>query len=134
MTVIAQGHTRERPGLRANLRRQGACALVLDARAAAAFDNAKAGGDSLAQLGDMGDDADGAAALAQLVEHVEHLVERVLVERAEALVDEQRLQAAAAGLGGDDVGEPEREREAGEEGLAAGERGGRTLLAGPAID
>ena len=100
---------------------------MLDARAAAALDDAQAGGDALAQLGDVGDDADGAAALAQAVEHVEHLVERALVERAEALVDEQRLQAAAARLGGDDVGEAEREREAGEERLAAGQRGGRAL-------
>ena len=42
---------------------------------------------------------DGPAALAQLVQHAHDLVEGVLVEAAEALVDEQRLQQGAARLG-----------------------------------
>ena len=92
-------------------RERGAVAAALDAQLHR---------HALAQLGDVADDPDRAAALAQAVEDVEDLVERALVvERAEALVDEERVEARAAGLGGDDVGEAEREREAGHEGLPA---------------
>ncbi len=79
-------------------------------------------GDASPQLGDVAHEADDAPALAQAVEDVHHLVEGVLVERAEALVDEQRLDARAARLGLHDVGQSQGERERGEERLAAGER------------
>jgi DHA2 family methylenomycin A resistance protein-like MFS transporter len=91
------------------------------------------GGDALAELRDVADDADDPAALAQPVEHVHHLVERVGVEAAETLVDEQRLEACAAGLRAHDVGEPQREREAGEERLAPGQGGGVPIDARPAV-
>ena len=53
----------------------------------------------------MADDADRSTALAQPVEHGHHLVEAVVVEGAEALVDEEGLQVEAAGLLADRVGE-----------------------------
>ena len=68
------------------------------------------GRDPAAQLGDVADDADRAATGAQPVEAVHHVVERVGVEGAEALVDEQRVDLGAAGLVGDHVGQAERER------------------------
>jgi len=43
----------------------------------------------------MADDADAAVALAQGVEHVEDLVEGLVVEAAEALVDEEGLTGSA---------------------------------------
>lgn len=59
----------------------------------------------------MADDADAAVALAQRVEDVENLVERLLVEAAEALVDEERVEPYASRLLRDDVGEAEGEGE-----------------------
>ena len=58
---------------------------------------------------------------AQPAELGEHRVERVRVERAEALVDEQRAQVDPAGLGGDDVRHAEREAQRHVERLAAGQ-------------
>ena len=81
-------------------------------------------GDAGAQLGHVADDADGAAALAQPVEHGQHLLEAVVVEAAEALVDEQRAEVEAAGLLAHGVGQPEGQGQRGHEGLAAGQRGG----------
>jgi len=91
------------------------------------------GGDPLTELGDVADDADDAPALAEPVEDVHHLVESVGIEAAEPFVDEQGLQARAPGLGADDVREAEREREAGQEGLAAGQRRGVPVNSRPAI-
>jgi DHA2 family methylenomycin A resistance protein-like MFS transporter len=90
-------------------------------------------GDPLAELGDVADDADDAASLAQPVEDVHHLVEGVRVEAAEPLVDEQGLEARAPRLGTDHVGQAEREREAGQEGLAPGQRRGVPIDARPAV-
>ena len=59
------------------------------------------------------------------VEHGHDGVEGVCVERAEALVDEERVDPHAAGLGGDHVGEAQGEGEGGDEALPAGERLGR---------
>ena len=56
------------------------------------------------------------------VELAEHAVQGVGVQRAEALVDEQRVQRDAAGLAGDDVGQPERQAQRDVEGLPARER------------
>ena len=61
--------------------------------------------DAGAQVGDVADDAHGAAALAQPVEHGEHLLEAVVVEAAEALVDEQRAEVEPAGLLAHGVGQ-----------------------------
>ena len=81
----------------------------------------------------MRHDPDDAAALPQPVEDVHDLVEGVLVESPEALVDEQRADAGAAGFGGDDIGESQGQRERGQERLAAGQRRGVTVLPGPAV-
>ena len=53
----------------------------------------------------MGDDADGAPAGAQMVDLGHHHLEGVGIQGAEALVDEEGLQAHAPGLGRDDVGQ-----------------------------
>ena len=98
-----------------------------------AFADADLGGDALPELGDVADDADHAAAFPQAVEHAHHLFEGVLVQAAEALVDEQRLDPGAARLGGDHVGQAEGEGQAGQERLAAGERAGVAVHAGPAV-
>ena len=45
--------------------------------------------DAPPQVGNMADDADAAVALPQGVEDVEYLVEGLVVEAAEALVDEE---------------------------------------------
>jgi hypothetical protein len=84
--------------------------------------HADLGGDALPQLGDVADDADHAPALAQPVEHRHHLLQRFLIQAAEPLVDEQRLDPGSPGLGGDHVGEAERQGQAGQERLAAGQR------------
>ena len=55
----------------------------------------------------MADHADRAAARAEPVEPVHHVIEGVGVQRAESLVDEERLDLGAAGLLRDDVGEAE---------------------------
>ena len=91
-------------------------------------------GDAGAQVGDVADDADRAPALAQRVEDGEDLLEAVVVEAAEALVDEERREVEAAGLLPDGVGEAEGEGEGGHEGLAAGQ--GRRLAApaGPLVE
>src|SRR4051794_11854452 len=82
----------------------------------------------------MADDADDTAAVTKSVELGHDVVERFVVEGAEPLVDEEGLQPSPAGLLGDDVRETERQRERGEETLAAGQRRGRTSLAGPPVD
>ena len=64
-------------------------------------------GDLVAQLGHVGDDADGAPAGAQVVDLGHDRLEGVGVQGAEALVDEEGLQAHAPGLGRDDVGQGE---------------------------
>src|SRR5205814_4957730 len=56
------------------------------------------GGDALPELDDMADDADHAAALAQAVKHGHHLFQGVLVQAAEALIDEQWLDPGSARL------------------------------------
>jgi hypothetical protein len=47
--------------------------------------------DPASQIGDMADDPHAAVAFAQGVEDVEDLVEGLVVEAAEALVDEERV-------------------------------------------
>jgi len=82
----------------------------------------------------VADDAHGAATATQLVEHGHHRVESLRVEGAEALVDEERVQLHAAALGGDDVGQPERQGERGHEALAAGQRLGGPAGAGVLVE
>ena len=82
----------------------------------------------------MADHADGSTALAQPVEHGEHLLEAVVVEAAEALVDEQRAEVEPAGLLADGIGQAERQRQGGHERLPAGQRGGVADPTGPLVE
>src|SRR5512133_1948667 len=81
------------------------------------------GRDSPAELRDVGDDADHAPLAAERFEHADGLVERLVVERAKALVHEEGVEPPSAAAPEDDVGEAERQREAREEALAPGEGG-----------
>src|SRR5262249_56903305 len=78
----------------------------------------------LRELADMGDHADHTVGVAQALERIYDDVQRLGVERAEALVDEHRLQPRADSLTGD-VGdaaaEGDGEAEGSEERLAAGQ-------------
>ena len=96
-------------------------------RTRAALHDLQLGVDPAPQIGDMADDAHAAVAFAQGVQDVQHLVEGLVVEAAEALVDEEGVEPDAARLVGDDVRETEREGERGEEGLAAREGRGVAL-------
>ena len=90
-------------------------------------------GDAGLHLGDVADDADDPTAVAEAVEGVHHVVERVGVERAEALVDEEGVEVRATGLLGDDVGQPEGQRQRHHEGLAARQGGRVAGLARPVV-
>ena len=91
------------------------------------------GGNPLPELGDVADDAHHPATLAQPVEHGHHLFEGVLVQGAESLIHEERLHPGPGGLRRDDVGEAQREREAGQERLAARQCRGVPVLASPRV-
>ena len=91
------------------------------------------GRDPVAHLGDVADHADDATAVAQGVEGVHHVVEGVGVERAEALVDEQRVERGAADLVHDHVGQAQRQRERHHERLAARQRRRVAALARPVV-
>src|SRR3984957_7399529 len=99
--------------------------------AVAALGHVDLSGNALAEFGDVADDAHDPAARPQAVEDVHPLVEGLLVQGAESLVDEERLHRGAGRLGGDHVGQAEREGEAGQERLAAGGGGGGPVNAGP---
>ena len=88
----------------------------------------------LTQLADVADDAHAASTLAQAVEHAHHLLEALVVERAEALVDEQRLEVEPAGLGADGVAETEGQGQRRHERLATGEGGGLAARTRPGVD
>ena len=90
--------------------------------------------DAGAQLGDVADHAHGAATLAQVVEDRHHLLEALVVEGAEALVDEEGLQVEATGLLADGIGQPQRQGQGGHERLAAGQRGRGPRLTGPQVE
>ena len=77
----------------------------------------------------MGDDADEAAAFLEVHESFYGEVEGFGVESAEAFVDEDGVEADAAGVVGDDVGEAKRKGEGGEEGFAAREGRHRACVA-----
>src|SRR3954451_4446774 len=66
------------------------CQHPLDGRGGGALGDLEAHGNALGQLPHVGDDADGAAAGAEVLDGAGHDVERVGVERAEPLVEEQR--------------------------------------------
>ena len=114
--------------------RRPALAVRTDGAAAGALVDDDLAGDAGAQVGDVADDPDGPSALAQGVEHGEHLLEALVVEAAEALVDEQRAQVEAAGLLAHRVGQPEGQGERGHERLAAGQGGGLAGPAGPLVE
>ena len=82
----------------------------------------EAGFDLFAQIGDVGDDADETPARLQPDEGVDGGRQVVGVERAEALVDEHRVELDAALVALHDLGEAERQRERGLERLAARQR------------
>ena len=69
----------------------------------------------------MGYDADEPVALGELTQRAHGLPERFLVERAEALIYEERVHLHAAGARLDLLRKPERERERGKKRFAAGE-------------
>ena len=77
--------------------------------------------DLVAQLADVRDDADQTAARLEAHQRRQRGREVVGVERAEPLVDEDRVELHAALVGLHDVGEPERQRQRRLEGLSAGE-------------
>src|SRR5712692_8445006 len=129
-TVRLVGHAPSPFGISKVLGGMGADGQVAAGLALADLD---LGRDALPELGYVADDAHHPASLAQAVEHGHHLLEGVLVEAAEALVDEQRLDPGAAGLGGDHVGEAEGQGQAGQERLAAGQRAGVAVHPGPAV-
>src|SRR3954452_14396058 len=58
-------------------------------------------GDPRAELLDVADHPDGAATAAQLVQDGHHRVERLRIQRPEALVDEERVDPHATALRGD---------------------------------
>src|ERR1700733_7868728 len=78
--------------------------------AGAALVHADLGRDALLQLGDMGDDADHPASRPQAVENGHRLVQGLLVQAAEALVDEQRLDPGPARPRGDNARQAEGHR------------------------
>src|SRR5690606_20775245 len=90
--------------------------------------------DPLAELGDVGDDADEPTSGLKLEQGLHREVEGLGIEAAEALIDEDGLEVDASGVALDHVGQPERERERGDEPLAAAQRGDRTPLAGVMIE
>ena len=71
------------------------------------------------ELLDVGDDADQPALLPEDLQAVHDVVERVMIQRAEAFVEEQRVDAGVAGH----VGEPQGKGQTDNEGFAAGEVG-----------
>ena len=80
---------------------------------------------------DVGDHADHAPARRHGAQRLDRGVEIVAVQGAESLVQEQRFQPAAAAR--HHLDHAEREREGGDELLAAGEAGGRPRLSGIAV-
>ena len=91
-------------------------------------------GDPAAQVGDVAHDADRAPARPQPVEHGQHLFQAVVVEAAEALVDEQGAEVETTGLLAHGVGQTERQGQRGHERLTAGEGRGVTHPPGPLVE
>ena len=69
----------------------------------------------------MADHADDFAAGVERIQRVQRGIERFAVERTEAFIEEQRVDARFMA---DQVGERQRQREADEEAFATGERAG----------
>ena len=82
----------------------------------------------------MADQSHGPSALAQAVEGGHRCLQGVAVQRAEPLVDEQRVQAHSAGPARDHFSQAQRERERGLELLPAGQRLGRSRLTGVGVE
>ena len=71
----------------------------------------------------MGDDADVTTA-GDASQHIHHIVQELIGQRAEPLIDEQRIHRDPAVLGLDDIGKRQRQCQRDEEGFAAGQRAG----------
>ena len=71
--------------------------------------------------------------LSQGVKDGHHLFEAVLIQRAETLVDEQRLQVETTGLGPHGVAQSQRQRQRGHERLTSRQRGRLARLPGPGV-
>ena len=78
--------------------------------------------DALVQLVHVGDDAHQPVPFGELSQHVQRLVQHPVREGTEALVDKQGFHLPAARMVLYHVGEPQRQGQGGEEGLAARER------------
>ena len=68
---------------------------------------------------DVAYDTDRAILTHQVTKGVEGDIEGLVVEVAESLIDEDRVEFDPAGLSLDDIGKPERQRQRGEEPLPA---------------
>ena len=65
--------------------------------------------DALFEFTDVGDDADQTSSLPEFHEYLQSLVQCFRVQRAKALVDEQRFQTQSSSMVLDDIREPESE-------------------------
>src|SRR5690606_39324408 len=79
-------------------------------------------GDMATQLLDVRTNAERTAQRAKVEKGAHREVERLGIEAAETLVDEQGFQPDPAGMGGHDIGQAQRQGERGEEAFPAGER------------
>ena len=77
--------------------------------------------DAILQGGDMGDDAHQPVAFGQAGEHPDGLLQRFLIQRAEALIEEEGVQPDAACGALDFIGKAQGQRQRGLEALAAGQ-------------
>ena len=77
--------------------------------------------DAVLQGGDMGDDAHQSVAFGQAGEHPDGLFQRFLIQRAEALIEEEGVQPDAACGALDFIGKAQGQRQRGLEALAAGQ-------------
>ena len=87
--------------------------------------------DAVLQGGDMGDDAHQPVALGQAGEHPDGLLQRFLIQRAEALIEEEGVQPDAACGALDFIRKTQGQRQRGLEALAAGE--GLDIAAGAVV-
>ena len=91
-------------------------------------------GQAVLQGFDVGDDADELIAPGQTGQRIHGLFQAVRVQRAEALVDEQRLDDDAAGVLLDRVADTQCQAQRGHKALAAGQAPHRAGLAGVGVE
>lgn len=82
----------------------------------------------------MADHADEPVSGLEPCEHLHRHLERLLVEAAEALVDQERVDPPRPGMRLDGLGEPERKGKSGAEALAAREGSGGARLPHPRVE